>query len=340
MFHRLTSFCILMLVSAATALAGDDAPPWVQQAAAQKTPAYDRKVPAVVLLREQQVTVESDGRAVTTTTHVVRILAREGRDEAVAREVYLTDAGKVREMRAWLVRPTGEVRKFGKDETMDIALAVNDVYNESRVKVIDASGLAGAGDVFAYQTVSEERTVFTQFDFVFQDNLPTLLARCTLALPAGWRATGIVFNSAKVEPSVGGTTYVWEMRNLPFIEAEPASPRWSYLVPRLAVSYFPAPGASAAAAVRTFESWSDVSRWMSELEDPQATINDDLALKARQLTADARTELEKIQAIGRYVQNLQYIAIQTGIGRGGGYRPHLATEVFAKSTATARTRRT
>jgi hypothetical protein len=330
MFHRSLSIFVLLLVSAAAALAGDEAPPWVQQAAAQKTPAYDQKVPAVVLLREQNVTVEADGRAVTTTTHVMRILAREGREEAVAREVYLTDAGKVREMRAWLVRPSGEVRKFGKDETMDVALAMNDVYNEARVKVIDASEQAGAGDVFAFQTISEERTVFTQFDFHFQDNLPTLLARCTLSLPAGWRATGVVFNSARIEPSVASASYTWEMRNLPFIEAEPASPRWSNLAPRLAVSYFPTEE-TRGLAVRTFESWGDVARWMSEMEDPQATINDDLAVKARQLTAGAKTELEKIQAIGRYVQNLQYIAIQTGIGRGGGYRPHPAPEVFAKS---------
>jgi hypothetical protein len=331
MFHRLLTILALLLVSAsATFAGGDDAPPWVQQAAAQKAPAYDKKVPAVVLLREQNVTVGEDGRTVTTTTAVVRILAREGREEAVAHEGYVTDTGKVREMRAWLVRPTGDVKKFGKDETMDVAADPHDVYNELRMKIIDASEIAGAGDLFAFQTVSEDRSVFTQLDFNFQDNLPTLQARFSLTLPTGWRATSVVFNSAKLDPQVSGSTYAWELRNLPFIEAEPASPRWSNLVPRLAVSYFPAAGAGVG-ALRTFENWGDVARWMSELEDPQATINDDLAAKARQLTANAQTELEKIQAIGRYVQNLQYIAIQTGIGRGGGYRPHLATEVFAKS---------
>ena len=54
-------------------------------------------------------------------------------------------------------------------------------------------------------------------------------------------------------------------------------------------------------------------------------------MKAKQLTEGAKTELEKIRAIGRYVQDIQYISIQTNIGRGGGYRPRLATEVFAKS---------
>jgi hypothetical protein len=70
---------------------------------------------------------------------------------------------------------------------------------------------------------------------------------------------------------------------------------------------------------------------MSELEDPQVTVNDALAAKAHELTANAKTDLEKIQTIGRYVQGVKYISIQIGLGRGGGYRPHTATEVFAKS---------
>jgi len=67
------------------------------------------------------------------------------------------------------------------------------------------------------------------------------------------------------------------------------------------------------------------------LEDPQVQVNDALARKAYELTALAKTEYEKIRAIAQYVQNIQYISIQTGIGRGGGYRPHASTEVFAKS---------
>jgi hypothetical protein len=70
---------------------------------------------------------------------------------------------------------------------------------------------------------------------------------------------------------------------------------------------------------------------MSELEDPQVMVDDALARKAYELTALAKTEYEKIRAIAHYVQNIQYISIQTGLGRGGGYRPHASTEVFAKS---------
>jgi hypothetical protein len=101
-------------------------------------------------------------------------------------------------------------------------------------------------------------------------------------------------------------------------------------VPRLAVSYFP-PANSQQLSIKTFSKWGDVAAWMSELEDPQVVIDDALTRKANELTASARTEYEKIRAIATYVQNIQYISIQTGIGRGGGYRPHSSVEVLAKS---------
>jgi hypothetical protein len=83
--------------------------------------------------------------------------------------------------------------------------------------------------------------------------------------------------------------------------------------------------------VRTFDNWAEVSRWATEIHDPQAAVDDQIAAKARELTANAKTELEKIQAIGRFVQNLQYISIDIGVGRGNGYRPHPASQVLAKA---------
>ena len=327
MFHRLVGFFFLSLLAASTAFAGEEAPPWLQQAAAQKTPAYDKTVPAVVLLDESVVTVGDDGRITTTSTYAVRILKREGRDEAVARESYMTDTGKVREMKAWLIRPNGEVKRYGKDQTLDMASANNDVYDESRYKLINASGEADAGAVFGYQTVTESRSFFSQSLWYFQHKLPVLQSRLQLMLPSGWTASSVTFNHAKIDPTAAGSTYTWELRNLPFIEDEPSSPSVSNLAPRVAISYGPAAGSSRAGA-RTFSSWTDVSRWYSELSDPQVTLDDALAGKARELTMNAKSELERIQIIGRYVQNLQYISIQIGVGR---YRPHSATEVFAKS---------
>lgn len=332
MFYRLALSTLLLAALSATAHArvGDEAPAWLTQAAAQTAPSYPQDVTAVVLINDRRMEVAPDGHITTTTTYAVRVLRREGRNYAAAREVYLTDAGKVRELKAWLIRPSGQTKKYGKDETVDFALEPNDIYNEYRYKAIMARDDAEPGAVFGYQSVTEDRSITSQESWNFQTNLPALDSRFTLALPAGWRASDVTFNHEKVSPTVAGSTYTWELKNLPPITDESASPAWTNIVPRLAVSYFPAEGAGKT-NVRGFANWTDVSRWVSELADPQADSNDALATKALQLTVTAKTELEKIQSIARFVQTIQYISIDINVGRGGGIRPRPATQVLAKN---------
>lgn len=322
----------LLLMSAPAALAVEDAlPSWLQQAAAANTPSYNKDVPAVVLYSEQVVTIAPDGRITTTKNYAVRILNREGREYANAVQSYLTGSSKVRDMRAWLIRGSGDVKKYGKENTLDQISDPNDIYNEYRVRIIAAERDADAGMVFGYQSTIEETPLFGQDLWRFQNRLPTLVSRYTLALPAGWRASSVTFNHAKIEPTVtAGSTYTWELNNLPPIEKEPRSPEVNNLAPRIAVNYFP-PDGSPVTGTKTFSSWADVSRWETELNDPQTALDDTLAAKARELTANSKTELERIQAIARFVQSLQYISIDIGVGRGNGYRPRPAAQVLAKA---------
>ena len=326
---RIAILGILIFAVSTSAAPGDETPQWVQQAATIKVPTYEKDVPAVVLVNEQMTTIGSDGRTNQVFNYAVRILRREGREYADGHVVYIPDVGKVKEFRAWLLRPGSEAKRYGKDDTLDIAGSPNDVYNEYRVKVISATNDADAGSVFAYSYTLEDRSVFSQADWDFQDSLPVISSRYSLTLPEGWRAEAITFNYPKIEPRVNGTSYSWELSNLPPVPLEPLSPKLTYLVPRLAVSYFPP--ATTQVSIKTFANWGEVAAWMSELEDPQVIVDDALARKAMELTALAKTEFDKIRAIAGYVQNIQYISIQTGIGRGGGYRPRASNEVFAKS---------
>ena len=316
----------IALLAVQTLAFGDDAPAWLRQGAALKVPAFDKKVATVVLVDESTVTVGEDGRVTRVSTYAIRILNREGRSAAVAREGYDTDSGKVREMHAWLIRPSGQVKSYGKDYTLDEAEALNDVYDESRLKKISAVDDAEPGSVFGFQATTEERPFFNQTVWYFQEKDPVVSSHLTLVLPAGWKANGITFNHEKVEPTINGTSYSWELRDLPPLEFEPASPSWHNLVPLLAVDYSPTEG-TRAPATRSFDNWTEISRWYTGISDPQSAPDDRIAAKARELTTNTKTELERIQAIGRFVQSIQYISIQIGVGR---WRPHTAAQVFAK----------
>ena len=308
----------------------DQAPPWLRQAAAAAASGGQGAGRAAILLDEARVLVEEGGRITTTHRRAVRILTREGRREAAGRVIYQTGTGKVKSMRGWMIWPDGGVREYAKDHVVDVEAAPNDVYNEVRAQVVLASDEAVPGAVFGAESVLEDKSVFTQLEWEFQDDLAVAISRISISVPAGWRPNGVVYNHEQVDPVVAGTSYTWELRDLAPIELEPHGPALSSIAPWLAVSLVPSPGASTGIG-KTFASWQEVARWLSDLAEPQTAASAPLAEKARSLAHGAASEFDRIRAIGRYVQEVNYVSIQTGVGRGGGYRPHAAADVFAKS---------
>src|SRR4029450_8426837 len=135
--------------------------------------------------------------------------------EATGRVIYTTNAGKVREIRGWIVWPNGDVRKLGKDRVMDVALAPNDVYNEVRAQLVLGSDDAGPGMVFGYETVLVDKSVFTQFEWLLQDEPPVVASAFSLTLPPAGGADGALYNHAPVDPVRTGPSLRWELRDLP-----------------------------------------------------------------------------------------------------------------------------
>jgi len=316
-------FTILLFT---TAFADGGAPNWFRQAASIQPPTYAKDVSGVVLHTSKDVTLDAEGKLVTTENYAVKILSREGRGHAVAVAFYLMSSSKVRDINGWIVRPDGTIKEYDKKFVLDRIADMDDIYNEYRIKIIDASSDVDAGFIFGYTVVTEEKPLFYHDNWSFQDNLHVLMSRYSLNLPGGWKASSITFNHAEVKPQANGASYVWELRNLPFIADEPMSPSVRNIVPRIAVNY--APENAAQAANRAFTDWTGVSRWGSGLYDPQVIVDDTVAVKARELTGGAKTELEKIRAVGSYVQNLQYISIDIGVGHGNGYRPRPSNTVL------------
>jgi len=327
MFPRITFSILFLAILVSTAIASD-APAWMKQAMTASIPSYEKDVPAVVLRDEEQVTVGDDGKIVTTQNYAIKMLTREGRGMAIARGLYLVSSGKVRDIEAWLIRPDGTTKTYDKKSVLDIISDPDDVYNEYRIKVIDASVDSDTGAVFGYTIVSEESALFYQDSWKFQSRLPTVFSRYSLTLPAGWKASSTTFNAVEVKPQVNGNIYTWELRNLPPIPPEPMSPAIVNMAPRVAINY--GPSDPAQTANKAFSSWTDVSKWATALHDPQIIVDDNVAAKARELTANASSEIEKIRAIGNFVQNLQYISIDIGVGYGNGYRPRASTTVLGR----------
>jgi hypothetical protein len=326
---RMLNVVFLLLALTSAARAADDTPPWVREAVAQKIPDYPARVSSVVLLHEEAVVVDPDGRRVMRERGVIRIL-QAGDEKVIAVRTYNNKSGKIRDFQGWLIPPSGKLITFAKDRIVDFAMQEG-VYEELRLKTLQCN-CPQPGSIFAWEVIEEEKTVFTQYQYSFQEESPVLTSRFTLTLPAGWEVKSTLFNHGPqdpMEPRISGSTYSWEMRSLGPIEREDYSPSLSSRTPRLAVSYFPP--SDNPAGLRGLKDWAAVSLWLTPLVDPPAEASADIRTKAAQLTAGASTEIEKIRAIAAFVQGTRYVEIALNLTRGGGYTPRRADDVLAKS---------
>ncbi len=317
-------------VGTPVALAGGDPPEWLAAAASLPVPTYASNADAVVLHDEERVEIEKSGRAVRTCRYALRILTREGAAHAIARVTYNTDGGKVRDLTAWVIPPPGDAgpRKLG--DAIDATIAGGALYTEARARFISATNEVVPGSVFGYESVLDDWYVVKQSEWAFQDRLPSLLSRFSIETPSGWAVAGTTLNHAPIAPTTAGTVTTWELRDLPPIDEEPASPPLTAVAPRLMVTATP-PASSGARAGVGFQDWRAVSQWIATLADPRAASSPALVARAQALTAGARTDRERIESIARFVQGVRYVAIEMGLARGGGLTPRPATDVLETS---------
>ena len=317
------------LILFATALmAGDDVPAWVREAAGRQTPTYPVKVAMVTLLDDETLTIQADGRQVSHERVAVKML-QHTRHVPSAVCFYNPKSGKVREFQAWLLPPTGKPTTFGKNAIGYQSLSTSYEYDEERAKVIEPGSDLAPGTVFAWEIVDEEKTAFPADQHSFQADDPVLISRYALTLPAGWVASATLFNHDPAPPQVSGTTYTWELRDLPWIEPEPHSPAIHTLAPRLGVNYYPEDPATPAA--RPVKNWRDMSVWAAGMYD--AVRGGDPGDSRQGGRADGgrgdRYSRDS-RAIAAFVQKTNYVAVEINIARGGGYQPHAADQVLAR----------
>ena len=321
MFRRAALFGLMF---AAMACAADDTPAWLKDLASVTLPGYPAKVNSVVLLDEAHTTAAESGRLTTVTRRAVKAITRQGSDDFFFMESYDSRSGKVRDFRAWMISPSGKAKKYGKEEIIDVACAENDVYNDCRRRAVSGKRDAEPGAIFGFESTVEYESFVDQVKYSFQESLPVRLARLQITVPPTWEVKSASFNGAPKEVSPSGGTYSWQMENLAAVEREPASPSFVTLTPWVGVNLLP-PGGK-----RTTTAWSAAAKLLADLHGDTAEPNEAIAAKARSLVEGASTELDKIRAIGKFTQQVNYVSVQVNLAKGGGYRPHPAAQTFQK----------
>jgi len=301
-------------------------PEWAEHAP-QPPSSFQTKAPAVELLRETSIRFDGSDGFTETDRRVIRIRTREGRTHALPLVSYSTDGGKVKSLRAWVKTASGTVTEVDAKQAVDRANTSYEVYNEERYRLLNLPDEADAGSTVAWEAVVDSRRPVPHVSPALQQECPVLKSRVRLEPPANWEARATVWNHAPIEATREGAAYVWEFADLPELLDEPSGIPMEARAPQLGISL----AARGASEPPPMLRWEDVSRWLAGLADPRAAITPRLESKARALTEGVTSPRQKTQAIARYVQGVNYIAIDLSLSRGEGYRPHAAADVLAQN---------
>jgi len=278
---------------------------------------------AVVLLDEGDMTVSQDGDIkISHYNHhrIMKILDSRGYQYANIAIPYGNNS-TVKDIRARTILPGGEIEVLDQENVYDVTLYPNTVfYSDQRAKIFTMPALQkGAVIEYRYRLEIGQSTLWNSWQF--QEDIPVLLSRFTLANPASWDIRYRTYN-IDIEPAVKNAPrgfkeeYVWEARNLPALETEFGMP------PRNAVR------ASLAFAPAGIESWEDVGDWYYDLAEPRMGSEGHIRDLAEGITSEVDTDEEKLRRLYNWVRDrVRYIAVEIGIG---GYQPHPAKEVLKK----------
>jgi len=299
-------------------------PDWVKTAAQQKLPEFHGNPKAVVLLEETTYTVDQKGQAIEHVRRVVKILRPQGRDYGYPSVWYDKDS-KVLSLHVWSIDSAGHEYTVKDSDILDVGAPGEggELYSDDRAKVADPPG-RDPGGIIAYEYEKRARPYLAETNWQFQDELPRMKQRFTLALPPGYTYTTTWARHAKVEGiDLENHSYRWDMNDVPAIDLDhvPMAPNEGALAARMTVHYT-GPGL----AEPQDGTWQGIGEWYESLSRDRLVSTPDIAAKAAELTAGKTDFYDKAEAIGDFVQQkIRYFVIEMGVG---GYQPHAAEDIF------------
>jgi len=206
-------------------------------------------------------------------------------------------------------------------------------YNDARVKHMQVD-FPVQGYTYNYEMEKKYEDVKYFTGFYFNDEFPIIKKTIIITIPDWLTAELKEFNfagnnikkSTSKDVKNGMTVYTYTMENVPAYFKEDNAPGRSYMYPHilLIAKSFKYKGKE----VTLFNSAADLYKWYKSLVDMMHDDTNVFKAKVDELTANAKSDEEKIKNIYYWVQdNIRYIAFEDGIA---GFKPDEANHVFEK----------
>ena len=318
-------FATLAVAGTPLIAAHNQAPEWMHALVNSPLPAHDEKTVAVLLYREESLTVFSTEKFRTAVREVYKILRPEGRHYGTVFVPFNSLNEKVTSIHGWCIPADGKDYEATDKEAVELSPLKDQteaLVTDERVKVLEIPA-PDPGNIIGLEYSLDRHPLVLQDVWEFQRVIPVKTSRYSLTLPAGWEFKNVWMNNPEVKAQVnGGAEWKWAVGDIEAIREEVDMPPWQGLAGRMVVTLFP-PGGTAA---NGFPTWHDLGAWQNRLASDRRSASPEIKQEVSTLTAPAGTQLAKMRAIAAFVQqDIRYVAIELGVG---GWQPHPAAQIF------------
>jgi len=272
-----------------------------------------------------------DGTYALVSDSALKILTEKGRrEESIVSLGYDAAYGSKKFVYAEVIKRDGRIIPVDLErqasEMINPGQMGANIYNPNQRKVQLTVPDLEIGDIVRYRYTAEYHKTIVPGTFsdyiVFEEQFPILHSVYQISGPAALPLINI-----ELRDEISGTVthretrraehirHRWEARNIPRMFDEPKMPQRHTVVQRLLLSTIP--------------DWESLSMWYWDLSKPRIeTVNSNMASKVEELTAGLTNDLEKTEAIFRFVsQDIRYMGI-TIEDEAPGYEPHDVSLTF------------
>jgi hypothetical protein len=184
----LFGFAALAVACTPLFAAHNQAPDWMHALVNSPLPVHDEKTDAVLLYREENLTVLSSDKFRTTVRAAYKILRPEGRHYGRVNVEFNSLNEKVTKIHAWCIPSHGQDYEVTDKEAVDASPLKDQseaLVSDQRVKVLEIPA-PDPGNITGFEYVKEWRPFVLQDVWGFQKTIPVKASRYSLTLPPGW----------------------------------------------------------------------------------------------------------------------------------------------------------
>ena len=279
---------------------------------------------AVCLLDLSDVTLRPDGTVVETVRKTFKLFNQRARSLAEINLPYNSGRERLAVIAARTIKANGTVVRV-RDEDMRLSSPGREfaMYGDAASTGFSMPAIEDNCIIdYTYEKTTSSSLLSGQYadTWSLSGRYPVALSRLTLHAGADKPLRYRLCNDDVCKPVVSAgpkgltKTYVFERRDVEPLVPEPMMPFPMRIAPHVEVS--------------TIGSWDTIGHWYFGLQQPQAKATPAITSTVAGLIAGKATEAAKATAIYDWVAgDIRYIGLALG---ASAYRPHPASEVFAK----------